>query len=318
MKLPVNKMHTINIGPLGVSGGAVGGNGGNHGTRQRIKGWTLQSARGNMRFLRSVRVDQLPRYGLAFTFTIRDMPTPEQWQKLKLKLVRALSDRFGCTCWHMVTEWTEAGRPHLHGCAFWLEPERTLDWDLEDAWLEYTKSYGTTNRGQDVNPIKEADGWFIYMAKHASRGLGHYQRQRDNLPPEWSEQTGRVWSRGGRWPTEVQQNEATAAEFFTFRRLMDRYERSEARLELNRALKYGKAEQIAAARKRLAFLKKLRTAFGAGFKASSVRGINKWVRWEVSGRLLQFAFAAHDDRTEADEAGKALRLDGIRKEDIPF
>lgn len=271
-----------------------------------------------MRFLRSVRVDQLPTFGLAFTFTIRDMPTPEQWKTLNLKLRRTLRERFGCVCWHMVTEWTKEGRPHLHGCAFWLEYDAAIDWDLEDAWLEYTKSFGTSARGQKVKMIRGAEGWFIYMAKHASRGMGHYQRQKDSLPPEWREQTGRVWSRGGRWLTEVQSNEATAAEFFTFRRLTDRHERSEARVELNRALKYGKAEQIAAARKRLAFLKKLRTAFGAGFKASSVRGINKWVRWEVSGQLLQFAFAAHDDRTEADEAGKAPRLDGISEEDIPF
>lgn len=311
-------MHTVKIGPLGVSGGAVGGNGGQHGTRQKINGWTLQSARGNTRFLRSVIVDELPSFGLAFTFTILDMPTPQQWAKLKLKLVRALSERFGCICWHMVTEWTKEGRPHLHGCAFWIGRDLDILWHLEDAWLAYTKNFGTSERGQQVKMIEEADGWFIYMSKHASRGMAHYQRKADSLPPEWLKQTGRVWSRGGWWPTEVQENEVTAAEFFTFRRLMDCYARSQARIELNRALKYGKPKQIKAARSRLAFLRKLRMGFGGGFKASSVRGINQWVPSEVSGQLLRLAFTEHDVRKDADHIENSLRLQGFSEADIPF
>lgn len=317
-QFPVSEMHKVKVCPLGVSGGAIGGNGGEHGKRQKINGWSLQSARGNTRFLRSVLVDQLPPFGLAFTFTIRDMPTPQQWAKLKLKLVRALRQRFGSICWHMVTEWTKEGRPHLHGCAFWIETHADICWDLEDAWLAFTKNYGTSERAQLVKIIRGADGWFIYMAKHAARGLAHYQRQADSLPPEWQAQTGRVWGRGGLWPTDVQENELTPAEFFMFRRLTDSFASSEARTELKRALRYGKAKQITAARKRLVFLKKLRTAFGKGEVASSTRGISQWVSAEVSGKLLRFAIMENDPRDEANDCGDVLHELGLREEDIPF
>ncbi|QXT38744.1 hypothetical protein [Gymnodinialimonas ceratoperidinii] len=311
-------MFKIKISPLGVTGGAAGGNGGQHGKRQKINGWSLQSARGNTRFLRSVLVDQLPPFGLAFTFTIRDMPTPKEWKRLKLKLVRALNDRFGCICWHMVTEWTKEGRPHLHGCAFWIETHADIVWDLEDAWLAYTKCYGTSERAQLVKIIRGADGWFIYMAKHAARGLGHYQRQADSLPPEWKAQTGRVWGRGGRWPTDVQENNVTAAEFYMFRRSTERYANSKARAELKQALKYGKPQQIKSARKRLVFLKKLRKAFGGGETASSIRGINEWVPWEVSGKLLRFALKENDTRGKTEDIGEIFSSHGLCETDIPY
>lgn len=311
-------MPTIKMGPLGVSGGIPGGNGGQPGKRERVNGWSRQSARGNTRFLRSVCDDQLPDYGLAFTFTVRDAPTPDQWAKLKKKVVRAMSERLGCVCWHMVTEWTKQGRPHLHGCAFWLDFSTAYYRDLMGAWLKYSAEFGTLNRGQMVKQIDGSAGWFMYMAKHASRGMGHYQREADNLPPEWKLKTGRVWSRGGRWPTRLEENDLTYAEFYLFRRLLDRHVRSEARTKLQKALKYGDPKQIAGARKRLVFLKLLRKSFGGGHRVSATRGINQWVPAKVSGPLLRFAFEQTQDPDEAKRFTRALEAQGMSEMDVPF
>lgn len=310
-------MPTINLSPLGVSGGIPGGNGGQHGERQKINGWSLQSARGNTRFLRSVVVDQLPEYGLAFTFTVRDLPTPQQWSRLKKQIVRALTERYGCVCWHMVTEWTKAGRPHLHGCAFWFEFEMHYH-RLGNAWLHYSAEFGTLNRGQLIKQIDGADGWFIYMAKHAARGLGHYQRQADAMPPEWRSQTGRVWSQGGRWPTKTEVNEVTLAEFYRFRRMIDRVARAEAKAGLNRALRYGDKNNAAALRKRLIFLRKLRKAFGGGSKASATRGINQWVSGEVSGKLLRWSIEHEVRPGTSDSIEASLEAHGLSSVEVPF
>jgi len=311
-------MPAINISPLGVSGGIPGGNGGQHGKRQRINGWSLQSARGNTRFLRSVLVDQLPPYGLAFTFTVRDLPTPKQWAQLKKKIIRALTERFGCVCWHMVTEWTQAGRPHLHGCTFWLEYASDFEWGLEDAWLKYTANFGTLDRGQLVKKIRGVDGWFIYMAKHASRGLAHYQRQADALPPEWKSQTGRVWSRGGRWPTSTETNDVTKDEFYRFRRALDRYARARVKTKLKRALKYGDHEKAVSFRKSITHLRKLRAAFGDGRNASETRGITEWVPSEVSGKLLRWSIQQEARASSDATISLGLEAHGFSEADLPY
>lgn len=312
-------MPTIKLYPLGASGGFSGGNGGEYGERHGINGWSLQSARGNTQFLRSVRTDLLPEWGLAFTFTVRDVPTPAQWKKLKRKITIALTERFGCVCWHMVTEWTKEGRPHLHGCAFWLEFHIGILSKLKMAWLKYSKEFGTLDHGQLVKPIEGAEGWFIYMGKHASRGMSHYQRQRDNLPEEWKSNTGRVWSSGGRWPTEMQEDEVNDGTFFMFRRLTDRHAMAQAVAELRRARHWGKPSQIGAASKRIVFLKRLRKSFGEGQSASTRRGINQWVPMAVSSPLLRLCVACHDLDVENERAFQAsLDHHGLTEEEIPY
>lgn len=167
---------TINISPSGVSGGFSGGNGGEHGERQSISGWTAQSASGNTRFLRSVCVDQLPEFGLACTLTIRDLPSSSEWTTLRKSLSRYLTRSLGCVCWHMVTEWAVARRPRLYVAVFWFEHDVGLVGKIRRWWLKATRKYGTAERAQKIKYITLAAGWFTYTAKHASRGMTHYQR----------------------------------------------------------------------------------------------------------------------------------------------
>lgn len=37
-------------------------------------------------------------------------------------------------------------------------------------------------------------------AKHAARGVKHYQRNHENIPEGWQSKTGRVWGHSGDWP----------------------------------------------------------------------------------------------------------------------
>lgn len=312
-------MPTIKISPLGVSGGFSGGNGREYGERQSISGWTAQSARGNTRFLRSVCADKLPGFGLACTLTIRDLPTPQEWMTLRKYLSRYLSRSLGCVCWHMVTEWTVAGRPHLHVAVFWFEHDVGLVTKVQRWWLKATSKFGTAERAQKIRHIIVAEGWFAYTAKHASRGMAHYQRQVDTLPEDWKGNTGRVWGKGGRWITSIEENEVSKVEFYRFRRWLDNHAMASAVQDFRRAQRYGDVSPLAKASKRIQFLKKLRKSFGEGRQASLTRGINQWVPQSVSSPLLMFAATEHEGYEQTlRDFHASLAFHGLTKDDVPY
>jgi hypothetical protein len=280
---------TISLGPLGVNGGFAGGNGGRVGVRGDVTGWSASSARSNLRFLRSVQVDQLPKHGVAFTLTIGDLCSSDEYGALKTKLTRFFQRRLRVEHWHMVTEWQERGHPHLHGCIM-LGPNtpKSVLSDLFEFWLEITAHLGTSPRAQNVKMITGAKGWFQYTAKHASRGFAHYQRMADSMPEGW-DKTGRMWSRSKNWPVQVDKIALTREAFFELRRCVDRFARSEVISELRKARRFSDRKMIAIALARLRHLRRLRGAYGAGRSASECRGINEWVSSDTVERLVDHA-----------------------------
>jgi hypothetical protein len=219
-----------------VSGGLPGSNGGEGGRDggERILGWSKQSAARNARFLQSVDLARLDGRGIACTFTVKDVPeTFDHWQVIVLGLLRWVGNRPGWICTHCATEWTKAQRPHLH---LWAQG----DWDAvrvaelaEDWWLDHTRHLGTMDRGQWARPIKVKLrlNWAMYTAKHAARGVGHYQRERELIPEGW-DRTGRMWAKRGAWPVAEDKLEVDDEDWWHLRRVLARLARSRVVLRL--------------------------------------------------------------------------------------
>lgn len=234
--------------------------------RGEVCGWTPKTARRNTEFLQSVEYAGLSGLGLAFTGTVKDCPqTPDDWHRMRAAFIKRLG-RLGLIRHHWVTEWQRRGVPHLHGMFFFPEVSGSeyvgLVSAISSAWLALAGPYGGLSRGVHIVPMTDARGWAEYEAKHAARGCNHYQRSKDNIPAEWQSKTGRVWGKGGDWPTQsAMVFSASGAVFWRFRRLIRAWRIAEARAS-------GKPRRIAYARKSL-------KCTHARF--SAVRGTNDWI-----------------------------------------
>lgn len=250
------------------------------GPRGIVNGWSTSAVRRHKRWLYSVRSGDLTGQGYALTLTLRTTPLSHRdWARL-LKVYMGWLDRFGALRWHWVVEWQRRGTPHLHMAVYFREPLPYRGYELLTAWLERTQEYGTRLDGQKVLPIDGPVGWLQYLSKHASRGVAHYQRQ--GKPAGW-EKTGRLWGKGGDWPTE----DPIAAEvemgtYWRLRRLVQRYVIADARTA---ALHYaGDEKKSAAAWDRVGWLRRSRKT--GDYNLSRVRGMSEWVPQSVLLELL--------------------------------
>lgn len=253
--------------------------------RGEVGGWSAGATRRNVAFLRSVEPDSLssgedvPLVGLALTLTLRDCPaTSDVWHKLRRAFLMRLS-RMGLHRGHWVVEWQRRGVPHLHG-AFWFpEPSSSMGYarlydEILRHWVALAEPYGVSRSAQHVTPIHDAVGWFQYVAKHAARGVRHYQRASENVPPAWRMRTGRVWGKVGHWATrDPCQFDLTDSTFYRYRRLCRRWRVADARAS-------GSAHRIRSARRCLAC---------SDPDLSHVRGVSEWIPLDLSLLMLDVA-----------------------------
>lgn len=271
-------MRTIQVYLHGVTMGTPGRGGKRDRTRGKVSGWSQAASRRNVAFLRSVEPESLPDSGSgpltgwAFTMTVRDCPgTSADWHRLRRAFLMRL-ERLGAVRVHWVVEWQRRGVPHLHG-AVWL-PEAINGRKMVDHWLEVARSFRAGGRGQHVAPIHDAVGWFQYVAKHAARGVSHYQRAPESVPPGWRGETGRVWGRTGDWDTrEPIKLSVTSDVFYRLRRLARAWRKSDAR-------ESGDAWRIVTARKMLRCPDRAQ---------SELRGVSEWIDQETLLLLLDLA-----------------------------
>lgn len=263
--------------------------------RGAVQGWSYQSIRNNTRFLYSIEEPGLTGHGLALTLTVRDCPpTHEDWQSLRDRFFYRLRKlrRQGHTLLrlHWVTEWQRRGVPHLH-MALWFDvPPHPFD--LLRIWCDIASDCGAFPRGQHVVPITDALGWFQYLSKHASRGLGHYQRHPENVPAAW-ERTGRMWGYLGEWPRrEAMVFDLEDAAFYALRRMVRGYRRADARRavrrlegDLGRLVRSpGALGQLVTARRRIRQARRMLSCPDRAL--SSVRGVSEWISDEDQVGML--------------------------------
>ena len=273
--------------------------------RGETKGWTRKATRSNTRFLYSIEHEKLTGYGYAFTLTIRDLPeTPADWAKCRKTFLQACR-RMDLLRHHWINEWQRRGVPHLHGCLY-FETEKQLN-DLRKLlshWCRIAWRYGAKYQAQQLKPITDQSAWSKYLSKHASRGADHYQRA--NKPASWSN-TGRVWGKGGDWPTRETLIEIPYYLIHTMRRLVKNWRLADARQLLPLQLGdlvilpdsphyfeiapdgYRDARRIKSARKLLKCNDR---------KKSAVRGISEWISEELCLDMVQCAESIYQERLE--------------------
>ncbi len=269
--------HRITINLHGSKSGTAPGAMPSKHERGEVSGWSSKAARRNTEFLQTVEYEGLTGIGMAFTGTILRCPdTPDDWHSLRNAFIRRLK-RLGMIRFHWVTEWQRRGVPHLHGMFFFesASPDgKLLPHEVNQAWLAVSAPYGSIPRAQNIVPLTDSLGWAKYQAKHAARGVNHYQRRKENIPPAWLGKTGRVWGKSGDWPIQEPMVFATSGPlFWRYRRLVRSWRKSEARTS-------GNARWITFARQSLNC---------PNPKLSAVRGTNDWLPCSTSLSLLQAA-----------------------------
>ena len=245
--------------------------------RSEVSGWSPKSCRANTRFLYSVDSKLLDGHAVAATLTLKHCPPDStSWHRLLSILMKRLR-RLGLVRGHWVTEWQRRGVPHLH-CALYFthdngQPTHTgrdgeaarvwrLPVTLAAIWCDIASEYGPKPSAQHITPITDAVGWFGYVSKHAARGVSHYQRNPENIPPAWQKKTGRVWGKVGTWPTrDAVELELSSDAFWRFRRLVRGWRKADARSS-------GELRRFLSARRMLTCNKP---------NLSPVRGVSEWL-----------------------------------------
>lgn len=245
--------------------------------RGDIKGWTRDTARRHTQWLWQVRADDLDGAGFALTLTLRDTPeTAEAFHRMRRAWLKRV-ERLGAIRVHWVIEWQERGTPHLHA-AVYFPPLPGAAFDTRHAlavvaWLDVCDVAGIDAawRSQDAKSISGALGWLKYLAKHASRGANHYQRQ--GAPEGW-EKTGRMWGHTGEWPTSepIVLDGLSNREFWRLRRIARNWARNQA--------------AASGDWKRLRYLR--RSGRPDNRHQSSFQGVAEWIPENVSLRLVEF------------------------------
>lgn len=265
--------------------------------RTKSGGWTEGATRRNTQFLQSVDTSLVTGHGIAITLTLRDCPpTPKEWTRLIDVFIKRLR-RLGLIRYHWVTEWQRRGVPHLHMCAYFTTPIiLNSRRKLIKAWCQISSAFKAGYSSQHIVAINGLQGWLQYSAKHGARGIHHYQRS--NPPAEWQISTGKVWSKGGDWPTIKMDTDLSGNEFHRFRRIVRAWRKSNARSEPMMNLVDANGEVLSPfsfgmdfthqltykRRKRILSARKMLKCNDIG--ASHVRGVSEWIPLNVQMRIL--------------------------------
>lgn len=265
--------------------------------RGEVVGWSAGAVRRHTAWLRSVDTTQLDGMGAAVTLTMLDCPpTSDDWARL-LKVLKERLRRSGLIRWHWVVEWQRRGVPHLHLAVYapqnWSAPgwagspitdtdsgAAAVGWWVVGQWREVASEYTAGLNAQQVTPITGPVGWLKYLSKHAARGVRHYQRV--GKPAGW-DRTGRLWGRGGEWPSvEPLRVDLTTGQAWRLRRLVKRYAIAQARVA---ALGYERSGQAGKADKAWDSVSYLRGMLKSSDQVGACRGMSEWASQEVVMRL---------------------------------
>ena len=200
--------------------------------------------------------------------------------------------RHGMLHYYWILEFQGSGNPHLH-VLVWIDHEFDA---LEQyrALTSWVNMLGKSNIGARVQaqvwePIDMGgeivvDGETVpahpervlmYLAKHAARGVAHYQRRIENMPEDWQYRSGRVWGHDRGLPLQEQQDvECDYATFWRYRRLVRRWRLAEAN------------GIVDPDRRRAAVVQARRMLRCSRPDVSPFRGVSAWVPESVAKQLF--------------------------------
>lgn len=266
--------------------------------RTATKGWTVNVARRNEQRLQQIDFDAVDGVPAFVTLT---MPAQQMadvsasmfhgWLKRWLQYMK----RHGMTHYYWILEFQATGNPHLH-VLVWLDhmPDALETYKALRSWVRMLDKSGVGARQQgqiwesiDVGGELVVDGErvpahpervLMYLAKHAARGVAHYQRQIANMPEDWQYRSGRVWGHDRSLPLREQEDvETDYPTFWTFRRLVRRWRVSEA-------------QAIVDPERRCAAVVQARRCLRCSRPdISPYRGLSAWVPADVASALLDAA-----------------------------
>jgi hypothetical protein len=233
-----------------------------------IAGWSRSTTRRLTKWLYSVEADGLSGHGYAVTLTMRDTPPDRATLDRAFRALMCRYDRMGVVRLQWVMEMQRRGTPHFHLAIYTSQELPKRGWELIEHWLEVAEPWGASWASQKVKPMDNVNGWFGYVSKHASRSVGHYQRQ--GMPPGW-EKTGRLWGVRGEWPLAAgpMQFDLSREAWFRYRRLVQAYRLDSARRDRDPKQR---ARRIVSARRMFS---------AADRQKSEVLGTSEWVPQHV-------------------------------------
>lgn len=275
--------------------------------RTATKGWTVNVARRNEQRLQQIDFDAVEGFPAFVTLT---MPSGQMsdvsaamfhgWLKRWLQFMK----RHGLVHYYWILEFQASGNPHLH-VLVWLdhEPDALETFKALKSWVGILNKSGVGARLQgqiwesiDVGGTITVDGErvpahpervLMYLAKHAARGVAHYQRQIANMPEDWQYRSGRVWGHDRGLPLCSQQEvECDYLTFHRFRRLVRRWRLAEARAIKDRD------------RRRQAIVQARGSLKCGRPDISPYRGVSAWIPSDVASQLLDAAEAMGGDYEE--------------------
>lgn len=275
--------------------------------RTATKGWTPNVARRNEQRLQQIDFDGIDGVPAFVTLT---MPSGQMgevsaadfhgWLKRWLQYMK----RHGMSHYYWILEFQASGNPHLH-VLVWLDHDcdPLEQYKALRSWVGILNKsdVGARLQGQiwediDVGGELVVDGErvpahpervLMYLAKHAARGVAHYQRQIENMPDDWQYRSGRVWGHDRGLPLREQEDvETDYPTFHRFRRLVRRWRLAEAR-------------SIKDADRRRAAIVQARGSLKCGRPdVSSYRGVSAWLPASVASQLLDVAVSMGGENEE--------------------
>lgn len=293
--------------------------------RSNTNGWTANVARRNEQRLQQIDFDAIDGEAAFVTLTMpkqqmEDVSSEQfhRWLNAWLVYMR----RRGMRHYYWILEFQASGNPHLH-VIVWLSDWRTGGakrgyehhiWFGEAGVLEQYKALAYWVKmlnGDGVAAKVDAQNFqlvelgkssnvdgvtlesatperlLMYLAKHAARGVAHYQRQISNMPEDWQYRSGRVWGHDGKLPLREQLDyECSYEVFWAYRRLVRRWVCANASTMTDDDKR---RRSITSARRMLRCSRP---------DVSPYRGVSAWIPSDVASALLDAAEAMGGENEE--------------------
>lgn len=275
------------------------------------RGWTREVARRNEKRLQQIDFDAIDGAPAFVTLT---MPASQMdvisaaifhcWMARWLQYAK----RHGMRHYFWILEFQASGNPHLH-LIVWVDPfpdaVGAVGW--LKSWVRILNNSGVLARIQaqcwepiDLGGEVVVDGErvpahpervLMYLAKHAARGVAHYQRRLDNMPEEWEYSSGRVWGHDRGLPLRASERiEVDYRTFHRFRRLVRAWRRVEA-------------AAVKDADRRRKAVTQARGMLRCGNRAESpFRGVSAWIPASVASSLLDAALRMAREVDDVEES----------------